>query len=126
MLGDKTAVATIAVKDLSAARKFYEGALGLKPSGPTDSQEVVTYKAGNSTVLVYRSQYAGTNKATAATWIVGEDVEGTAKALKAKGVVFEHYEFPGTTHKGDVHIMGTIKAAWFKDSDGNIHSIVNK
>jgi catechol 2,3-dioxygenase-like lactoylglutathione lyase family enzyme len=125
MLGDKIAVATIAVKDLNAARRFYEDTLGLKPSGPTDSSEVVTYKTGNSSVLVYRSQYAGTNKATAATWVVGEDVEGTAQALKAKGVTFEHYEFPGATYKGDVHIIGPIKAAWFKDPDGNIHSIVN-
>jgi hypothetical protein len=87
------------------ARKFYEGALGLKPSGPIDSKEVVSYQAGNSTVLVYRSQYAGTNKATAVTWPVN-DVEGTAEALKAKGVTFEHYQLPGASLKGDVHITG--------------------
>jgi catechol 2,3-dioxygenase-like lactoylglutathione lyase family enzyme len=85
MLGDKIAVATIAVKDLNAARRFYKAILGLKASGSTDSSEVVTYKAGNSSVLVYCSQFAGTNKAKAATWVVGDDVEGTAQALKAKG-----------------------------------------
>jgi hypothetical protein len=77
MLGSKPA--TIAVKDLNTARKFYEVVLGLRPSGPTDSSEVVNYDAGTSGLLVYRSQYAGTNKATATTWIVGEDVEGTAE-----------------------------------------------
>ena len=125
MFGNKTAIATIAVKDLSVARKFYEGKLGLEPSGSGDSQEVVSYKAGNSSLLVYRSQYAGTNKATGATWPV-DDVEGTAEALKAKGVTFEHYQFPGSSLKGDVHIIGAIRTAWFKDPDGNIHSIVNK
>jgi catechol 2,3-dioxygenase-like lactoylglutathione lyase family enzyme len=125
MLGGKTAIATIAVKDLNMARKFYEGALDLKPSGAADSAQVVKYNAGNSSLLVYRSQHAGTNKATAATWVVGEDVEGTAEALKANGVAFEHYDFPGATRKGDIHFIGQIKAAWFKDPDGNIHSIVN-
>jgi catechol 2,3-dioxygenase-like lactoylglutathione lyase family enzyme len=125
MLENETAVATVAVKDLSTARKFYEGVLGLKPSGPTDSPEVVNYNAGNSKLLVYRSQFAGSNKATAVTWMVG-DVETTTEALKSKGLAFEHYEFPGATRRGDVHVIGTIKAAWFKDPDGNIHSIVNR
>jgi predicted enzyme related to lactoylglutathione lyase len=94
MLGSKPAIATIAVKDLNTGRKFYEVVLGLKPFGPTDSSEVVKYDAGTSGLLVYRSQYAGTNKATATTWIVGEDVEGTAETLKSNGVTFEHYELP--------------------------------
>lgn len=125
MLVDANAMVTIAVKDLNAARKFYEGTLGLKTDGSANSSEVVKYKAGNSSVLVYRSQYAGTNKATVATWPV-QDVEGIAQALKSKGVAFEHYEFPGSTRKDDVHVMGSIRAAWFKDPDGNIHSIVNQ
>src|SRR5713226_5355327 len=112
MLGDKDAIATIAVKDVKVAGKFYEGTLGLKKLPATPG--VLSYKSGNSTVLVYESQYARTNKATAATWAVGEDVEGVVQALKAKGVVFERYDWPGTTRKGDVHVFGNIKAAWFK------------
>ena len=67
MLGDNDAHATIAVKNLTAARKFYEGTLGLKVVH-TEGKEAVSYKSGNSQVLVYHSQYAGTNKATSATW----------------------------------------------------------
>jgi hypothetical protein len=74
---------------------------------------------------VYESQYAGTNKATAATWIVGADLEGLVRDLKAKGVTFEKYDLPGTTRQGDVHVAGKTKVAWFKDPDGNILSIVN-
>ncbi|HST08217.1 MAG TPA: hypothetical protein VLJ83_08585 [Gemmatimonadaceae bacterium] len=48
------------------------------------------------------------------------------RALKAKGVAFEHYDFPGMTLKGDVHIMGDMKAAWLKDPDGNILAIVGR
>jgi hypothetical protein len=75
-------------------------------------------------VLVYKSQFAGSNKATAVTWIV-DDVEGTVRDLKAKGISFEHYDFPGMTRKGDVHIAGKSKAAWFKDPDGNILAVVS-
>jgi catechol 2,3-dioxygenase-like lactoylglutathione lyase family enzyme len=124
MLGAKEGMATIAVKDLASAKKFYEGTLGLKL---TDAQEeeALTYQAGNSKVLVYRSQYAGTNKATAATWIVGNDIEKIVQALRGKGVTFEHYNMPGLTVKGDVHVGGGMKAAWFKDPDGNIHALVS-
>ena len=123
MLADTDAVATVAVKDLKAAKKFYGDTLGLK-AVPVPEPEVLNYKSGNSTVLVYKSQFAGSNKATAVTWIV-DDVEGTVKDLKAKGVAFEHYDFPGMTRKGDVHIAGKSKAAWFKDPDGNILAVVS-
>jgi catechol 2,3-dioxygenase-like lactoylglutathione lyase family enzyme len=123
MLADKDAVATVAVKDLKAAKKFYGDTLGLKPT-PVPEPEVLNYKSRNSTVLVYKSQFAGSNKATSVTWIV-DDVEGTVKDLKAKGVSFEHYDFPGMTRKGDVHIAGKSKAAWFKDPDGNILAVVS-
>ena len=123
MLADKDAIATVAVKDLKAAKKFYGDTLGLKLT-PVPEPEVLNYKSGNSTVLVYKSQFAGTNKATSITWIVA-DVEGTVKDLKAKGIAFEHYDFPGMTRKGDVHIAGKSKAAWFKDPDGNILAVVS-
>ena len=76
-------------------------------------------------MLVYESQYAGSNKATAATWVV-DDVAGIVKALKAKGVVFEHYDLPETTRKGDVHVAGSLKLAWFKDPSGNILALVSR
>jgi catechol 2,3-dioxygenase-like lactoylglutathione lyase family enzyme len=123
MLGTHEATATIAVKDLDAARRFYEGTLGLSRANE-ENDEAVVYKTGGSRLLVYRSQFAGTNQATAATWSVG-DVDGTVKELKARGVRFERYDFPDAKHEGDVHVMGRIRAAWFKDPDGNIHSIVN-
>jgi catechol 2,3-dioxygenase-like lactoylglutathione lyase family enzyme len=125
MLGNKDAVANIAVKNLDTAKKFYEDTLGLTPVGAVD-QEVIVFKSGNSTVYVYQSQYAGTNKATAVTWVVNEDVEEIVQQLKAKGITFEHYDMPGMTRDGDVHIAGDMKVAWFKDPDGNILNIINR
>src|SRR5437762_9348168 len=125
MLGNKDATAVLAVKDLNAAKKFYEGTLGLTPA---DSEEPggILYRSGNSTVLVYTSQFAGTNKATAVTWNTGDDLQGVIVDLKSKGVSFEHYDMPNVTREGDIHIMGDMKAAWFKDPDGNIIALINR
>jgi catechol 2,3-dioxygenase-like lactoylglutathione lyase family enzyme len=123
MLSERDAVATIAVRNTKAARRFYEGALGLEP-GPSEEPSVLTYKSGNSRILVYESDYAGTNKATAATWMV-DDVDAVVKDLKRRGVSFEHYDMPGTVLEGDVHVAGDRRVAWFKDPDGNILSVAS-
>lgn len=123
MLGDKDAAANLAVKDIDTARKFYEGTLGLTKVG-SQGAELIVFKSGKSTINVYESQYAGTNQATAVTWVVG-DVESVVRALKAKGVTFEHYDMPGMTREGDVHVSGAMKVAWFKDPDGNILNLAS-
>lgn len=83
MLGDKDVIATVAVKDLAAARKFYEGTLGLKVTDASGS-EAVTFASGRSKLMVYRSQYAGTNKATALNWNVGDGIDETVAALRER------------------------------------------
>jgi catechol 2,3-dioxygenase-like lactoylglutathione lyase family enzyme len=124
MLGDKEAVANIAVKNLETAKKFYEETLGLTQIG-AEGQEVIVFRSGSSTIYVYKSQYAGTNQATALTWVVGKDIEGVVQELKAKGVTFEHYDMPDVTRENDIHVAGNMKVAWFKDPDGNILNIIN-
>jgi catechol 2,3-dioxygenase-like lactoylglutathione lyase family enzyme len=124
MLGDKEAVANIAVKNLETAKKFYEETLGLTQIG-AEGQEVIVFRSGSSKIYVYKSQYAGTNQATALTWVVGKDIEGVVQELKAKGVTFEHYDMPDMTREDDIHVAGNMKVAWFKDPDGNILNIIN-
>jgi catechol 2,3-dioxygenase-like lactoylglutathione lyase family enzyme len=124
MLRDTDAVATLAVKDLGAAARFYEGTLGLNRAG-SEGDEVIMYESGDTTINVYRSSFAGTNKATALTWAV-DDVEDVVRTLKGKGVKFEHYDLPDTRRDGDVHVSGDVRVAWFKDPDGNILSVVNR
>ena len=123
MLGARNSIATIAVKDLEVARVYYEEKLGLEVA--RELPEGISYRTGSTTLLVYASRYAGTNQATCVTWAI-EDVEQVARELSAKGVTFEHYDLPGTTVEGDVHVEGDRKAVWFKDSDGNILSVVNE
>jgi len=125
VLRAKEAMATVAVRDLAKAKKFYEQTLGLTLTDQQE-QEALTYQAGGTRLLVYRSQYAGSNQATATTWVVGSDMEKVVQSLKGKGVSFEHYNMPGMTLKGDIHVADRIKAAWFKDPDGNIHALVSE
>jgi catechol 2,3-dioxygenase-like lactoylglutathione lyase family enzyme len=124
MLGNKDAVANVAVKDLDVATDFYRNTLGLKPLHE-EGNELVVFQSGHSSINVYRSEHAGTNKATAVTWTV-DNVEDEVNALRNRGVVFEHYDMPGMKREGDVHVSDHMKVAWFKDPDGNIHNVVGR
>jgi len=119
MLKDAQVMATVAVRDMAAARDFYERKLGLSPEGPVED-EMAVYRCGGSLLLLYVSQYAGTNQATAATWDVGAGLEPLVQALQAKGVTFENYDLPETVRDGAIHRSGGRAVAWCKDGDGNI------
>jgi catechol 2,3-dioxygenase-like lactoylglutathione lyase family enzyme len=118
MLSDTDATIMLPVKDIDVASRFYEGTLGMKPSG-SPGEGMITYASGDSTILVYESEYAGTNKANAVAWSV-EDVDVVVRDLRSHGVTFEHYDLPGLTLEGDVHVGDGFKGIWFKDPDGNI------
>jgi catechol 2,3-dioxygenase-like lactoylglutathione lyase family enzyme len=114
----------LAVRDLARARRFYEETLGLEPL-PTPMPEVIRYRAGGGIFVVYVSEFAGSNRATALTWSVGDELERQVAELKAKGVKFERYELPDMKHEGEIHVSGKLRNAWFKDPDGNIHGLSN-
>ena len=122
MLGKTDATPMIAVKDLDRAREFYEGKLGLETEEEWGG-EGVTLKSGDTLINVYRSEFAGTNKATALNFDV-DDIGKEVSELKEKGIFFEHYDLPGLTQQGDIHVGEGMKTAWFKDPDGNILSLI--
>ncbi len=121
MLGRSDATPMLAVKDLDRARQFYEENLGLEEVD--DFGEGFMLKSGDTQVSVYRSEFAGTNKATALTFDV-EDIEDEVRSLKEKGISFERYDLEGLTPKGDIYEGEGMKTAWFKDPDGNILSLI--
>ena len=121
MLGDRDVTTMIAVKDAAEAARFYEDVLGLTllDRSPT----VMRFRSGASTLVVYESDTAGTNRATTALWRV-DDLDGTVAALKAKGVEFDHYDdLPGVKREDDVHDLGAFRTAWFKDPTGNTFEV---
>ena len=121
MLGKADATPSIAVTDVDRARKYYEDTLGLETVEEM-GDEVVTMKSGETLVNVYRSEFAGTNKATLLTFDV-DDIAAEVRELKDKGVAFEHYDMEGLTRDGDIYSAEGMKTAWFKDPDGNILSL---
>jgi catechol 2,3-dioxygenase-like lactoylglutathione lyase family enzyme len=123
MLGKADATPMIAVSDLDRAKQFYEDKLGLETKDEWGG-EGATLMSGDTLINVYKSEFAGTNKATSLTFQV-DDVEKEVSALKDKGIFFEHYDLPGLEPRGDLYVGDNgFKTAWFKDPDGNILSLV--
>ena len=123
MLGKADATPMIAVKDLDRARKFYEDKLGLTAREEMGG-EVLTVQSGSTPITVYKSEFAGTNKATTLTFSVN-DIAKEVSELKDKGIFFEKYDLPGLEPRGDLYVgEGGFKTAWFKDPDGNILSLM--
>lgn len=119
MLKDKSSSAIIAVKDIDRARSFYRDVLGLELADD-GIEGVLGFRTGDTWLVVYRSDEAGTNRANAVVWSVGEDMEAIVDDLLAKGVRFERYPEMGLELDGDVYVGGGMKMVWFKDPDGNI------
>jgi predicted enzyme related to lactoylglutathione lyase len=121
MLQDSPMYAYIPAKDVARARLFYEQKLGLEPKAVGESG-VVYELAGRTGCFLYPTPNAGTSQASQAFWQV-DDIEREVAELKARGVEFETYDMPGQQSNG-IMTAGGAKAAWFKDSEGNIMAVV--
>ena len=121
MLSDHTPIATLPTADLSKARSFYEDTLGLKPE--RDSMDGVAYTWGDGTVLVYESEYAGTNKATAVSFDVPMAAfDDEVDALRDKGLSFMTFELEGLEWNDGVASMGEAMKANLVHRPGRQHS----
>ena len=122
MLQHSPLYAYIPAKDVARARQFYERKLGLKPTQETGGG--VLYEFGGQTAcFLYPTPNAGTSKASQAFWHV-DDIEREVAELKSRGVVFENYDMPGEKSPSGVVTAGGAKAAWFKDTEGNIMALI--
>jgi len=120
MLDKATVTANIPAGDLVRARAFYADMLGLVPFQEVAGIMLLYRTAAGSAFSVYQTEYAGQAGHTIAQWHVS-DVDSAVRSLKDKGVAFEHYDLPGVEWDDDVASLGDMgKAAWFKDSEGNI------
>jgi predicted enzyme related to lactoylglutathione lyase len=120
MLNDSKVTANIPAGDIMRARDFYADKLGLTPATELPGEVLIYRTAGGTEFQVYRTEYAGQAGHTIAQWHVA-DIESEVRDLKAKGVSFEVYDMPGVQWDGEIASMeGMGRAAWFKDSEGNI------
>jgi len=122
MLQDSPMFAYIPAKDVARARQFYESKLGFKPKEETAGGVIYEFGRGTACFL-YPTPNAGTSRASQAFWSV-EDVDAEMEALKARGVVFEDYDMPGEKSAAGAITAGGAKAAWFRDSEGNILALI--
>ena len=124
MLSNRRAYPTIPASNMGRAKAWYKDKLGLVPSGDTVGGVVYTLGAGTGFML-YETQFAG----QAPNTLMGFDstnVSDDVRALRAKGVVFEDYDFPGLKTVDGIADMNGFQGAWFKDSEGNILAIGNE
>jgi len=122
MLQKSPMYAYIPVKDVNRARQFYEQKLGFRPR--REDTGGVVYEFGEHTAcFMYPTPNAGTSKASQAFWQV-DNIEREVADLKARGVKFEQYDMPGMNMENGIATAGGAKAAWFKDSEGNILALV--
>jgi len=115
----KAAVTTmLPVKDLNRAREFYEKKLGLKPLGSRQDGKFL-FAGGDGGTLALFPKPEGTKAEHTAVSFLVKDIAREIKELEARGVVFEDYDFPGLKTENHVCVLGSEKAAWFKDTEGN-------
>jgi predicted enzyme related to lactoylglutathione lyase len=121
MLTNSPVRPTIPVVDLVRAKRFYETTLGLKPVPVNDKSTsgIAMFDCGNGTRIELYQRGPSKADHTVATFEVS-DIEDEVNALRRKGVVFEEYDMPEIKTQNGIATQGSIKAAWFKDSEGNI------
>ena len=126
MLSDYTPIATLATADIDKARAFYEGTLGLTSVPQESFGGEVLYTCGASAFLVYPSQFAGTNQATAMALQVDDGgFDGEIAKLRDAGVTFDTFDLDGINWEDGVAVMDGGKAVWFHDPDGNIINLMS-
>jgi catechol 2,3-dioxygenase-like lactoylglutathione lyase family enzyme len=121
MLQNYPMYAYIPAKDVARARQFYEQKLGFKPKAEEGGGVVYEFGA-HTACFLYPTPNAGTSKASQAFWQV-ENIEREVAELRARGVQFERYDMPEQDSNG-ILTAGGAKAAWFKDTEGNIMAVI--
>jgi catechol 2,3-dioxygenase-like lactoylglutathione lyase family enzyme len=117
MLTDKRSYTTIPVSDLGRAKQFYGETLGLTVD--MDTEGGVMYSSGGTEIFVYPSRYKASGHSQM-SWVVN-DIKTEVAALKAKGIQFEEYDFPGVkTVDGIAQSGPNVWTAYFRDPDGNL------
>ena len=122
MLQNSPLYAYIPAKDVSRARRFYEDKLGFKAREEVAGGVVYEFGKGTAAFL-YPTPNAGTSRASQAFWQV-DNIEREVAELRKRGVKFEDYDTPGMKTENGIFTGGGARAAWFKDSEGNILAVI--
>jgi len=119
MLAKAQVTTMLPVKDLERARAFYADALGLEPAGLQADGKFLFHCEGGALLALFPKPEGTKAEHTAVSFRVG-DIAAAIRELKTRGVSFHDYDFPGFRTVGHVCVLGSEKAAWFSDPEGNI------
>ena len=117
MLTNAPVTTMLPVVDLDRARHFYEDRLGLRPLGSAPDGKFM-YACGGATLALFPKSGGTKAEHTAMSFEV-DDIVSEIAELESRGVVFEDYDLPGLRTEAHVCVLGSEKAAWFKDTEGN-------
>jgi predicted enzyme related to lactoylglutathione lyase len=118
MLTRASVTTILPVKDMTRARDFYEKKLGLEPRGFAADGNYL-FACGGDAQIALITKPEGTKAEHTALSFEVHGIERVIAELKGRGVVFEDYDFPNLKTVDHVCVLGSDKAAWFKDSEGN-------
>jgi len=124
MLGDRKATSGFAVKDLDAAREFYEGTLGVEIEVLTEEFGVTALKLAGGDVLMYANPEMTPASYTMLNFEV-DDIDATVDGLAGRGVGFKRYDGFDHDEKGIVRGPGP-QIAWFEDPSGNVIAVLQQ
>ena len=122
MLQNSPLYAYLPAQDVARARRFYEDKLGFRPREEVAGGVVYEFGKGTAAFL-YPTPNAGSSRASQAYWQVA-DIEREVAELKKRGVKFEDYDMPGMKTENGIFTGGGARAAWFRDSEGNILAVI--
>ena len=123
MLANSTICAVIAAKDLERAQHWYAEKLDLRPL--REEALGLVYQVGGTQFFLYQTESAGTAQNTVARFEV-DDLEALMRDLRGRGVIFEEYDFPDFKTVNGIAMLGSDRAAWFKDSEGNFIALAER
>jgi len=122
MLAERRVHVTLPVADLDRAREFYEGSLGFSPYSVQPT--AVLYRAGEGTLFAISKGTAQSSGNHTQMAFTSPDLEADVADARARGIVFEEYDLPGFRTVDGIGPVGPNRAAWFKDSEGNLVAII--
>jgi catechol 2,3-dioxygenase-like lactoylglutathione lyase family enzyme len=114
---------TLPAADLERAKRWYSEKLGFEPE--SEDPGGIHYRTGQAAFDLYPTQFAGIAQHTLAGWSV-RGLDQVVAELRKRGVVFEEYDFPGLKTENGIADLGVERAAWFRDSEGNILSVFER
>ena len=123
MLVNSTIRAVIAAKDLARAQRWYAEKLDLRPL--REEAQGWLYQVGSSQFFLYQTSSAGTAQNTVAEFEVA-DIDAVMADLRRRGVIFEEYDYPNFKTVNGIAMLGSDRAAWFKDSEGNFLALAQR